>query len=95
MARIALDLNSILVDLKRILMALAARNIQYLSIHIIIPFFRQMENLSIFMPKICSAIAVINLCGNQVSYFCQLSRSKPYVTGVNLMTLIHDPGDFL
>ena len=37
-----------------------------------------------------AAAANISLWGSWASCFCHLSRSKPYVVGANLMTLLHN-----
>lgn len=47
-----------------------------------------MGNLSIWHTPNVSAAANISLWGSWASCFCHLSRSKPYVVGANLMTLI-------
>jgi len=49
-----------------------------------------MGNLSIWYVSNVSATANISLWGNWVSCFCHLSRSKPYVAGANLMTLLSE-----
>ena len=50
-----------------------------------------MGNLSIWHAPNVSAAANISLWGSWASCFCHLSRSKPYVVGANLMTLLQVP----
>ena len=47
-----------------------------------------MGNLSIWHATNVSVTGNISLWGSRASCFCHLSRSKPYVVGANLMTLI-------